>query len=145
MIQDSYEYFDLKDSILFSFESEGANGIILKIIIFTLNEDGTWNLAFGDWQNNDINDSVISNNQDIVRVISTVAKVTYVFFDNYPDATVVIKPVDEKRKKLYNIVFKRHYDVITLNFHIFAIINREREIYSPDKQYDSFELSLKSK
>ena len=97
------------------------------------------------WENNDVDDKVMTNNQDVVKVIGTVAKVTYVFFDNYRDAIVAIKPVDEKRKKLYNIVFQRHYDVLKAEFHILGLKNDEVEIYSPEKLYDSFELFLKSK
>jgi methyltransferase-like protein len=122
-----------------------VKGKILKVIIFTLEEDGKWNLGFGDWENNNVDDKVMTNNQDVVKVIGTVAKVTYEFFDNYPNAIVVIKPVDEKRKKLYNIVFQRHYDAIKEDFHILTLKDDRIEVYSPAQSYDSFELFLKSK
>jgi hypothetical protein len=100
-------------------------------------------LAFGDWKKDDFDDKVMTNNQDVVRVIATVAKVTYCFFEDYPDAILVIDPVDEKRKKLYNIVFQRHAKTIKETFIIMAAIGEKYEIYSPLKMYDSFELSLK--
>ena len=145
MIKDAYEYFSLKDDILYGFMSEGTKGTIIKIIIFTPTEDGKWNLAFGDWQNKDVDDKVMSNNQDVVRVIGTVAKVTYKFFENYPDAVLIIDPVDEKRKKLYNIVFQRHFETIKKDFKIVGILGEKSSNYSPKKRYDSFELSLKLK
>jgi hypothetical protein len=145
MIEDIYPYFPIKAKVIFGFFSEGVKGVFLKIIIFTLEKNGKWNLAFGDWENNDLDDKVMTNNQDVVRVIGTVAKVTHVFFSNYPDAVVTIKPVDEKRKKLYNIVFRRHHEVIQNDIHIIAFADNESEFYSPNKMYDSFELSLKSK
>jgi methyltransferase-like protein len=145
MIKDTYPYFPITDDLFFGFRSEVVKGSILKIVIFTLVAKNKWNLGFGDWHNNDINDEVMTNNQDVVKVIGTVAKITYDFFETYPNAVVIIEPVDEKRKKLYNIVFKRHFDVIQSNFKIFGKKGRRKEIYSPNKIYDIFELSLKSK
>jgi hypothetical protein len=145
MVKDIYPYFQLTDNLFYGFFSEGVKGKILKVIIFTLEENGKWNLGFGDWENNDIDDKVMTNNQDVVRVIGTVAKITYEFFDNYPDAILIIEPVDEKRKKIYNIVFQRHYNTIKNDFHVVAYIGSEAEIYAPHKMCDIFELSLKSK
>jgi hypothetical protein len=145
MIEETYPYFPIKDKLFYGFFSEGVKGVFLKVIIFSLEKDGKWNLAFGDWENNDIDDKVMTNNQDVVRVIGTVAKVTYDFFVNYPNAVVVIKPVDEKRKKLYNIVFQRHYETIKNDFKIIGFIGKQKQIYSPKKRYDNFEISLKLK
>ncbi len=142
MIRDTYPLYPLND-LLFSFHSEGVQGKILKIIIFTLQEDGKWNLAFGDWRNKKVDDKVMSNNEDVVKVIGTVAKAAYKFFENHPDATLEIKPIDEKRRKLYNIVFQRHFYEIVPNFQIMGFIGKQKEIYSPEKLYDSFELSVK--
>ena len=87
----------------------------------------------------------MTNNHDVVKVIGTVAKVTYDFFKKYPDAVVVIDPIDEKRERLYNIVFQRHYAFISNDFHIIGEKNKVPEVYSPVKMYDLFELFLKSK
>ena len=145
MISEAYAYFPIGDKLLFGFVSNGINGDILKIVIFTLTKDGKWNLGFGDWRNKDIDDKVMTNNHDVVKVIGTVAKVTYDFFKKYPDAIVVINPVDEKRKKLYNVVFQRHYSFIENDFQIIAQRGELIEGYSPNEMYDSFELFLKSK
>jgi hypothetical protein len=146
MIKDTYPYVQVRDELAYVFRSEGINGVVVKVVIFTPTEDGKWNLAFGDWRNRDIDDKVMTNNHDVVKVIGTVAKVTYDFFEKYPDAVVVIKPVDDKRKSLYNIVFKRHYSTATNHFQILAQkLGRRKEVYSPKKTYDIFELSLKHK
>jgi hypothetical protein len=144
MIKDTYPYVQVRDELAFVFRSEGINGVIVKVVIFTLKNDGKWNLAFGDWRNGDIDDKVMTNNHDVVKVIGTVAKVTYAFFEKYPDAIVVVDPVDEKRKKLYNVVFQRHYATINRDFQVKSFIGEQIEIYSPSKIYDSFELSLKT-
>jgi hypothetical protein len=146
MIEETYPYVQVRDELVYVFRSTGINGVIKKLVIFTPTKNGKWNLGFGDWQNNDLDGSVMSNNHDVVKVIGTVAKITYGFFKEYPDAIVVVKPVDEKRKKLYNIVFQRHYQTIIKDFQILAHKKGHRKgIYSPKKMYDNFELSLKSK
>ncbi len=64
----------------------------------------------------------MSNNEDVVKVIATVAKITYEFFDNHPQSIVIIKPIDEKRKKLYSIVFQRHFKDILKTSTRFSIL-----------------------
>jgi methyltransferase-like protein len=146
MIEETYPYVPIKDTLFFGFISEGINGDIFKIVMFTPIKNGKWNLGFGDWKNNDVDDKVMTNNHDVVKVIGTVAKITYDFFKEYPNTVLVIDPVDEKRKKLYNIVFQRHHQSIINNFKIIGKIQGQgKQIYSPKKIYDSFELSLKLK
>lgn len=146
MIKDIYPYFPIREHLLFAFVSEGINGDIYKLIAFTPTDDGKWNLGFGDWKDDGVvDDRVMTNNHDVVKVIGTVAKVTYDFFKKYPDAVVVIDPVDEKRKRLYNVVFQRHYAFISNDFHIIGERQKVMETYSPIETYDRFELFLKSK
>jgi hypothetical protein len=146
MIKDAYTYFPIGDNLFYGFWSEGVKGRILKVIVFTFERrKRKWNLAFGDWKNSDLDDKVMTNNQDVVRVIGTVAKVAYQFFDDYPNAVLVIDPVDDKRKKLYNIIFQRHFETIKQTFKIVGFIKKRKQDYSPQHSYDKFELSLKSK
>jgi hypothetical protein len=63
----------------------------------------------------------------------TVAKATLEFFEAYPESIVLIKPVDEKRKKLYNAVFQRHFKDIKPLFDVVGLINGEKEVYLPQK------------
>jgi hypothetical protein len=143
MITESYRYVALKHNTRFVFESEGVQGKIVKIIEFSLLENGEWNLGFGDVKDGRIDDSVVSNNQDIVRVLQTVAAATYEFLDTYPLSIIVINPVDEKRKRLYNTIFQRHFADIDSLFIIMGTIKGEKEIYSPQKNYDNFQIRLK--
>lgn len=143
MFTESYNYVNLPKKPIYIFQSEGQQGKILKGIMFTSMGKNVWNLAFGDIIEGDINDSIISNNLDIVKVIGTVAKVVYAFSAQFPLRQIYIRPIDEKRKKLYNHVFRRHYDDISLTFHIMGILNEIPENYSPEKFYDNFKLKRK--
>jgi hypothetical protein len=144
MIEDYYKYVAATKGESFMFVSEGIKGTILKFVEFTPLTNDDWNLGFGDFKNGEIDDIVMTNNQDVIKVIRTVAQITIEFFKKYPHAIVVIKPVDEKRKKLYNIVFQRHFAEIDALFDIIAYLGIRKEIYHVETIYDSFELSLKN-
>lgn len=143
MLKESYNYLSSPNKAIYLFESEGKNGKIMKVIAFTSVGKSLWNLGFGDLHNEQIDDSVISNNHDIVKLISTIAKITYEFSDEFPSRRIQIKPVDDKRKRLYNHVFRRNYEVIKATFQITGINGRKKEPYSPEKFYDNFELKRK--
>ena len=146
MVKDAYLYTGLKRKTRYFFVSEGENKRIVKMVVFTPLGKKLWNLGFGDLQYNGyIDDSVVSNNDDLIKVISTVAKITYEFSEKYPLRRIQIKPVDEKRKRLYNHVFRRHYATINANFDIIGTYESKKETYSPKKNYDTFELNRKIK
>jgi len=107
MIKDAYPLIHSKDNKAYQFKSIGKNGIIRKIILFQAIGHNKYNLAFGDWKGNDLDDKTISNNGDIIKVISTVAQSGYLFFEKYPTAIVEIEGVDKKRQQLYNHIFRR--------------------------------------
>ena len=77
------------------------------------------------------------------KVISTVAKAAFDFINEYLNRTIVINPVDDKRKLLYNRVFQRNIKDIETLFVITGIIEKKGEIYISEKIYDSFEIKLK--
>lgn len=143
MVNEHYSFSNEANKTLFTFESEGTQGKILKVVLFTLDDDNRWNLGFGDWHNGYVNDTIISNNHDVAKVIGTIARIVYTFFEEYPDRVVFIQPVDERRKRLYNIVFQRHILEIETDFKIIGFIGEETEMYSIKKNYDAFEIKLK--
>jgi hypothetical protein len=143
MITESYPLLASKNNCRFFFESEGIQGKIVKIVLFTPMKDNRWNLGFGDWHKGEVDDLVVSNNQDIVKIMQTVVKAIYLFFEVYPQRIVVFKPVDEKRKKLYNFILKKHINKIEPYFQITGFINENAEFYNSEKFYDYFEIKLK--
>lgn len=145
MITESYPFIASSNQTQYFFQSEGKQGTILKIVIFTHIIDDLWNLGFGDvdMDKGTIDGLVVTNNQDVAKVIGTVAKITYAFFADFPERSIEIKPVDERRKTLYNYVFKKHFKDIHLAFHVIGSINMVEELYNPNNLYDSFKLKLK--
>jgi hypothetical protein len=143
MITEHYEYIAFEDKPIYYFESEGKQGKIPKLILFTPLDKNLWNLGFGDLKEEYVNDSVISNNHDIVKIMGTLAKIVYAFLDENPSSSIRIKPVDEKRGRLYNHIFRRNYEAINNSFDIVGIIKRRKEAYRPEKIYEYFELKRK--
>ncbi len=145
MINKHYHFIPTKSNKQFFFESEGRQGKVIKIVIFSDVGNSRYNLGFGDWHRGQLNDSIITNNYDVALVMQTIAKIVYVFFEQHPDCIIEISPVDEKRKRLYNLIFQRHILTIDTNFQLIGFIGEKSETYSPSKIYDYFELKLKSK
>lgn len=145
MVNEYYPYIATKNNTIFFFESIGSQGKITKAVVFELNKIGKWNFGFGDLTDDyRIDGKVISNNQDVFKVISTVAKIANVFIETYPDRILSIVPVDAKRKMLYNRVFQRHFEEINKQFDVIGTIKELDEPYSSDKMYDEFTLQLKN-
>jgi hypothetical protein len=145
MIENTYPYFSSNGKKQFVFLSEGPQGAIPKFILLSLMPTNEWNLGFGDWENGHVSDTVVTNNYDALKVMRTVAKATLDFFEEYPESIVVIKPIDEKRKRLYNLLFQKHFEEIDLVFKLIGFINDIGEPYSPKNTYDNFTIRLKLK
>ena len=143
MIKQYYFYHSSKNKTRFFFESKGAQGNVIKVIEFRDLGNDRWNLGFGDWKNGQIDGKIITNNRDTIKVISTVAKAAFDFINEYPNRIIVINPVDDKRKLLYNRVFQRNIKDIETLFVVTGFIEKKGEIYISEKIYDSFEIKLK--
>ncbi len=143
MIKEAYKYVEIKKDERFVFQSEGPQGLIIKIVQFTFEGNDVWNLGFGDFKKGNIDDSIMTNNHDAMRVIRTVANIAYAFLRRHPETTIRIRPVDEKRKKLYNLIFQRHFKEIEPVFDVRGWINKQEETYSLEKYYELFELKFK--
>ena len=145
MINEFYDYLDSEDKSQFFFVSEGKQGEIIKMVLFTHLRDDLWNLGFGDLHKGQIDDSIISNNHDIVKLIGTIAKIVYDFSEAFPLRRIEINPIDEKRKRLYHHVFRRNFDIINADFQVKGVYKGidEEEDYSPEKIYDFFRLKRK--
>lgn len=144
MIKDNYPLRDFKEKTIFLFVSHGKKGQILKGILFQkMDEVNNYNLAFGDVINKKLDDEIVSNNGDAKMVISTVVEAVYIFFKTYPEAILEIDPVDKKRTRFYNYIFKSRYKEIEIGFILKGYSNNQWEQYDIQKSYQKFEIALK--
>ena len=75
MINEYYRFLPTKSNRQFFFESEGKQGKVIKIVIFSDVGNGRYNLGFGDWYKGKLDDSIITNNYDVGLVMQTIAKI----------------------------------------------------------------------
>ena len=142
-IKEAYPMSTSKDRIIFRFKSIGKKGTIEKVIWFQFQGGNSYNLAFGDVVNGDLEDSTISNNGDYVKVISTVVNAISYFFKEYPNAAIEINPIDKKRARFYNTIFRRRHEEIKNTYHLIGVIAEEEEVYAKEKHYERFVISRK--
>jgi hypothetical protein len=140
--REGYEFSFNEDRTEFRFESVGPKGTIVKIVKFSQASENLFNLAFGDADSIDFNDESISNNQDMRKVMATIANIVRVFVLHYQNVRIVVIPVDQRRKLLYNRIFQQYSNEILESYSIEAyFLNpRGKEAYTPSKIYDAFVL-----
>lgn len=144
MIEATYELHPNEAKTRFSFQSIGPKGIIEKEIRFTKLDENLWNLGFADLLHGSLDDRQISNNGDLVQVISTVAKAALEFSKTWPARRLLIVPVDEKRKRLYQVIFRRHIATINKRFQVQGFEENRSENWQPDGFYQAYILTPRS-
>ena len=141
MIGETYHLEQADDLRYFYFLSEGSKGLIPKVVVYDYTRRNTYNLGFGDLRGGRIDDKVVSDNDDLSKVLNTVAKTVYLYTNLYPDRKIEIKPVDERRYRVYNRIFRRRFEEIKPNFIVQGLTKTGWEDYKPEKDYLGFELT----
>lgn len=135
------------DPFIYQFISDGPKGEIKKIIQFqTIDlENNLYNLAFGDWNEltKEMDDLVVSNNQDKQKVLATVAFAVKDFVENYPDATIFAKGSTVVRTRVYQIGISLFFEEIANHYRIMGYVDNQWELFEKGINYESFLLSKK--
>lgn len=106
---EKYETISDDYKIVFAFESKGRHGVVKKIVSYQQTAENEYNLAFGDInKNGNIDDKVITNNGDAVKVLATVVGTIFTFTKKYPDASIHIAGSTTERTKLYHRMIERY-------------------------------------
>lgn len=132
-----------KDSMMtFEFISEGPKGSIKKRVLYEKMKDkDTFNLAFGDVneETDDFDDTTISANDDIKKVLATVAETVRIFLNENPDARIYAKGSNFTRTRLYRIGISNNLDEINKHFIVFGLLeDRKWHFYEINKNYLAF-------
>lgn len=121
MIDERYTVEFGADLRVFEFDSEGPQEKVRKIIQYTeINLKNYFNLGFGDtnYNTNDIDYLVVTNNSDSQKVLATVAATLFEFTDQYPEAHVIATGSTLARTRLYRIGITNNLEAIEKNFEI---------------------------
>ena len=132
--------------IMYEFISEGVKGRIPKTIKYTESSTkGIFNLGFGDkiGDTDDFDDESISNNQDSIRVLATVADSVYIFTDKFPDSSVFAIGSTPSRTRLYRIGISNNLKEIQADFIVLGLFQGVWEIFEKNKNYTAFLVTRK--
>jgi hypothetical protein len=131
----NHQQYDLSantDFTVFEFTSTGKNGTICKAIKYTqtLNVN-VYNLGFGDIIFSDdttieIDDTNLSNNGDLEKVIATVLHSAYIFTEHYPEAYILFGSSDTAKLRLYRMFLSHNLAEISKSFLVFGAVHNEQ-------------------
>ncbi len=131
--------------VVYEFLSEGPNGTIKKVVFYQQIGDNLFNLAFGDWDEDEqkINDRIKSNNSDRDKVLATVASTAVDFVKYHPAAVILAKGSTASRTRLYQMGIIANREEIDRLFDLEASYGNAWEPFRPGRNYDSFVLKAK--
>ncbi|MEK7253815.1 MAG: hypothetical protein AAB316_03665 [Bacteroidota bacterium] len=145
MITDFYPLQPNADKREYYFESEGPNGVFQKVVLFEELplQPGYFNLALCVVSHGIFLDDVVTDNADFSKTMQTVAKATYDFLEELPEAIIRVEANENRRLRIYNGIVKRRWKEIESLFEVKGKRQQKFEAYNPDHFYDGFELRLK--
>lgn len=131
----------------FEFHSEGPKGRIRKQIVFRAFEDAptVFNLGFGDVDENDeINDTVVTDNRDSQKVLTTVALAVLRFYEKYSGNFVYVTGSTKSRTRMYRMGIAKNIDEISANFVIYGYVYDSWEEFRQNTDYQAFLIEKKN-
>ncbi|MBL0309119.1 MAG: hypothetical protein IPP77_05420 [Bacteroidetes bacterium] len=137
-----------KSLMVFEFISEGPKGQIPKLVKYSeTNLKGFYNLAFGDKNHltGEIDDTVISNNNDSEKVLVTVIATLYAFTQKYPDVYVLATSSTKSRTRLYRMGIAKYLEEVKKDYEVYGLRNAEWEPFSRNTEYEGFIAKRKEK
>jgi len=112
---------------------------VIKVVKFSRIDVDYYNLGLADFEGGKLIEDKLSNNFDVLNVLSTVAEVVRDFTLKNPERSVVILTQEERRLKLYHAVFRRKADELMSEFWIWGLTKDEgQELYDSEKSYKGF-------
>ena len=128
-----YEYTSDDELHFYEFTSIGRNGKIKKVVEYSkMNIENFYNLAFGDYDDvtGEINDMIITNNGDSLKVLATVASTAYAFTGKYPNAWIFATGSTDVRTRLYRMGITNNLVEIQEDFYVYGM--------KPDETFEDF-------
>jgi len=131
------------DDFAYEFYSEGAKGKIRKLVRFQYSIDlgkNVFNLAFGDFDEatGRMNDKVVSNNGDQLKILHTVASVIIEFLGSRPYAFILIKGNTSSRTRLYQMSIAGFLTQVSQQFEILGELEKAWQPFQNGANYKRF-------
>jgi hypothetical protein len=108
------------------FTSIGKKRIEKVVDFVSIGVKNVMNLGFGDLlPDGSVDDTVNSNNGDIVKVLATVIEILKDFTAEYPQVEIFFAGSTVERTKLYTRILKTYYTAFSKDFTISAVTGSE--------------------
>lgn len=147
MRKEKYHYKTEDRFEFFEFYSEGPKGIIKKVVEFQATSVvNVYNLAFGDFndESKTIDDKIVTNNGDSIKVLATVASTVYAFIEKHPKAWIVVTGSTEARTRLYRMGITNNLVEISNDFLVFGYDKEENWVkFEVGEDYEAFLVTKK--
>ena len=141
---DSYNYEIDESFQTYEFVSEGPNGKITKIVSYTqfgtVNGEIAYNLGFGDVdrETGTISDMAVTNNNDSMQVLATVAQTIVEFSAHFGKYWIHIKGSTPARTRLYQIGVSGIWEDIKDDFELYGLKDEEYQKFEKNINYEAF-------
>jgi hypothetical protein len=144
-----YDYQTEHEMHYFEFKSIGPKGEIKKIVAYTKVGVGDfYNLGFGDYneEHQSVDDKIVTNNGDSIKVLATVVSTLYAFTEKYPKAWVFATGSSEVRTRLYRMGITNNLTELEEDFSVFGMkIDESLEDFMVGEDYLGFLVTRKTK
>ena len=137
--------YDLIEPGRYLFISTGKMRIEKVVDFIPLGIGDFMNIRFGDLLPDDsIDDKVISNNGDIIKVLATIVDILRHFTTQHPQTEIYFHGTTEDRNRLYRRIIRTYYPEFSKEFAIAGVFSIENVIhilpYNPrtDQEYVAF-------
>jgi hypothetical protein len=127
------------------FTSSGKMGTFQNVVQFTLIDNTKiCSLGFGVLQpDGSIDDKIVTNNGNMLKILATVANTVYTFTSKYPEYAVAAEGSTKSRTNLYRRMLIQYYDTIVQDFYIFGINGGKILPFEKDKEYEAYSVKRK--
>ena len=141
----SYNFKVSSDSLIYEFDSISPEKIIQKVVIYEPLKSDLYHFGFGDLKENGVIDyKVQSKNQDMDKVLITVVKTMFLFFENHPNKQLIFGGSYEIRSRFYRQIITKFIENIELYFEVQGFTtDGEQEPFQKDRDYYAFLISQK--
>lgn len=147
MNEPSYPFKRLDDRLTFGFESISQEKTIKKLIEFRLLDTSSelYNLALMDiLSNGEVSDMIVSNNQDMPKVLATVFQSISLFFKEKSNAKVLIQGSTPSRTRLYQIAIGKYHAELELIYNIWGFRGTDIQRFELGYNFEGFIVSTKN-
>lgn len=113
-----------------------------------MNIENFYNLAFGDFdeKTETINDLIVTNNGDSLKVLATVSSTVYAFTAKHPEAWIFATGSTETRTRLYRMGISNNLAEIQDDFFVYGLKEDETfEDFVVGEDYLGFLITRKNK